>query len=217
VRIKASDSQEFVDRHAKRISFGCQHRRVTLNTLWIFNAFVDRRLMWARIFTSDRTSKHIYLNEGMCTHTCNIRTRMHGCFFIITSDVAYSRITPSNLSVLTWKYAYSLMLQQGAQNAVLYVVDTRLKSHRQKTNRIMNVFARPLTHGKQDRYIWVRVLTKPPWLLKQQYVPTSTFPAIVCLKTSTPNTSATISSVSLSRSAPSVESQESFFENMILN
>ena len=42
------------------------------------------------------------------------------------------------------------------------------------------------------------MLTKPPWLLKQQYVPTSIFPATVCLKTSTFSVSANISSVSCS-------------------
>ena len=39
-------------------------------------------------------------------------------------------------------------------------------------------------------------LTTPPWLVNEQKLPTSTLPAILCLKTSTPRTSATISSVS---------------------
>ena len=42
----------------------------------------------------------------------------------------------------------------------------------------------------------LRSLTRPPWLVKEQKLPTSTLPAMLCLKTSTPSTSATTSSVS---------------------
>ena len=46
----------------------------------------------------------------------------------------------------------------------------------------------------------VRGWTRPPTFVNLQYEPTSAFPATVCLKTSTPRTSAIISSVSRSMS-----------------
>ena len=65
----------------------------------------------------------------------------------------------------------------------------------------------PATRGTcsselNSSWSWMLVLgwTIPPALLKLMYEPTRTLSAIVCLKTSTPKTSAMISSVSRSRS-----------------